>query len=313
MSAVLAPLDFFSLPMQRTCVNVCAAVCGSLSTDDIDSFRASIRPLANLLQSHDARVAEGATVCFERVVMNIGTPCVEAIVDAGVVDALMNIAATEPSRLVVGPAAQTRVIRTLASLCRYSPKLVPTLLLTGVAGTIAMLLSGGTSDADTPAGGSASGSASASASASAAAMSLRTPLSPSASAASAASATAQHSSPEYVAEILSLTSELLPPSFTFSLPRKEFGNIVGDHRLLEKTAPAAESASENGKKKKEKDEDPRAVMVRESPALVQALAELTLPLLVSLFDSAVSTALRRQAIAVIGKVSWCTHARAWKE
>ncbi|KFM26832.1 E3 ubiquitin-protein ligase UPL3 [Auxenochlorella protothecoides] len=94
LAAVLAYLDFFPLSVQRVAVDTAAALCRALGADALEAAAAALPSLLGLLQSQDARLAEGAGRAVARMAERyardrdaLATLCALGLVDeaAGVV------------------------------------------------------------------------------------------------------------------------------------------------------------------------------------------------------------------------------------
>ncbi|KAJ6897410.1 hypothetical protein NC651_023315 [Populus alba x Populus x berolinensis] len=67
LMAVLSYLDFFSTGVQRVSLSTAAKMCKKLPSDAADFVMEAVPLLTNLLQYHDAKVLEHASVCLTRI------------------------------------------------------------------------------------------------------------------------------------------------------------------------------------------------------------------------------------------------------
>ncbi|KAJ6365324.1 hypothetical protein OIU76_030159 [Salix suchowensis] len=67
LMAVLSYLDFFSTGVQRVALSTAANMCKKLPSDAADFVMEAVPLLTNLLQYHDAKVLEHASVCLTRI------------------------------------------------------------------------------------------------------------------------------------------------------------------------------------------------------------------------------------------------------
>ena len=65
--AVLSYLDFFSTGVQRVALSTAADMCKKLPLDAAEFVMEAVPLLTNLLQYHDAKVLEQASVCLTRI------------------------------------------------------------------------------------------------------------------------------------------------------------------------------------------------------------------------------------------------------
>ncbi|KAL0348497.1 UNVERIFIED_CONTAM: E3 ubiquitin-protein ligase UPL3, partial [Sesamum angustifolium] len=67
LMAVLSYLDFFSTGVQRVALSTAANMCKKLPSDAADFVMEAVPLLTNLLQYHDAKVLESASICLTRI------------------------------------------------------------------------------------------------------------------------------------------------------------------------------------------------------------------------------------------------------
>ncbi|KAI3790492.1 hypothetical protein L2E82_03571 [Cichorium intybus] len=73
LMAVLSYLEFFSTGVQRVALSTTANICKKLTSDVADFVIEVVPLLTNLLQYHDAKVLEHASVCLTRIVEAFAT------------------------------------------------------------------------------------------------------------------------------------------------------------------------------------------------------------------------------------------------
>ncbi|KAL6784704.1 hypothetical protein ACKKBF_B02870 [Auxenochlorella protothecoides x Auxenochlorella symbiontica] len=149
LAAVLAYLDFFPLSVQRVAVDTAAALCRALGADALEAAAAALPSLLGLLQSQDARLAEGAGRAVARMAERyardrdaLATLCALGLVDE-VYAVVAARAAGEGGTGGPPPAAFHGLVRLLAQCGAASRHAVaPRLLEAGAAGVGAALLAG---------------------------------------------------------------------------------------------------------------------------------------------------------------------------
>ncbi|KAF2302054.1 hypothetical protein GH714_031917 [Hevea brasiliensis] len=121
LMAVLSYLDFFSTGVQRVALSTAANMCKKLPSDAADFVMEAVPLLTNLLQYHDAKVLEHASVCLTRIAETF---------------------ASSPDKLDELCNHRLGLIRLLSTFASGSPLGAKTLLLLGISGILKDILSG---------------------------------------------------------------------------------------------------------------------------------------------------------------------------
>ncbi|XP_076894958.1 E3 ubiquitin-protein ligase UPL3-like [Bidens hawaiensis] len=270
LMAVLSYLDFFSTGVQRVALSTAANMCKKLPSDAADFVMEAVPLLTNLLQYHDAKVLEHASVCLTRIAEAFAASpdqldelCVHGLVKQAA--SLISINCSGQASL--STSTYTGLIRLLSTCASGSPLGSKTLLLLGISGILKDILSG---------------------SGLVATMSVSPALS---------------RPPEQIFEIVNLANELLPPlpNGTITLPTSS--NVFVKGSLLRKSTAGSSS------KQEESDDSAPEVSAREKlltsqPELLQQFGMDLLPVLIQIYGSSVNAPVRHKSLSVIGKLMY---------
>ncbi|KAG6386395.1 hypothetical protein SASPL_155294 [Salvia splendens] len=272
LMAVLSYLDFFSTGVQRVALATAANMCKKLPSDASDFVMEAVPLLTNLLQYHDAKVLESASICLTRIAEAFASSPekLDELCNHG----LVTQAATLISSSIAGggqaslsTSTYTGLIRLLSTCASGSPLGAKSLLLLGISGILKDILSG-------------SGFASS--------MSVSPALS---------------RPPEQIFEIVNLANELLPPlpQGTISLPVSSSFFMKGS---LPKKGHAGSSNKPEDTNGKIQEVSNREKLLNDQPELLQHFGMDLLPVLVQVYGSSVNGPVRHKCLSVIGKLMY---------
>ncbi|KAF5929917.1 hypothetical protein HYC85_000048 [Camellia sinensis] len=212
LMAVLSYLDFFSTGVQRVALSTAANMCKKLPSDAADFVMEAVPLLTNLLQYHDAKVLEHASVCLTRIAEAFASSPdkLDELCNHGLVAqaaSLISISNSGGGQASLSTPTYTGLIRLLSTCASGSHLGAKTLLLLGISGILKDILSG-------------SGLAS-----------------------SISVSPALNKPPEQIFEIVNLANELLPPlpQGTISLPASTNLFVKGP---LSKKSPVSSSGKQ---------------------------------------------------------------------
>ncbi|KAJ9550431.1 hypothetical protein OSB04_014476 [Centaurea solstitialis] len=266
LMAVLSYLDFFSTGVQRVALSTAANMCKKLPSDAADFVMEAVPLLTNLLQYHDAKVLDYASVCLTRIVEAFAASSdkLDELCNHGLVTQAASLISTSSSgggQASLSPSTYTGLVRLLSTCASGSPLGSKTLLHLGISGILKDILSG---------------------SGVVATMSVSPALS---------------RPPEQIFEIVNLTNELLPPlpQGIISLPAS---SSLFVKLSLSKKSPA-------GKQEETNDEiSVREKLLNEQPELLQQFGLDLLPVLIQIYGSSVNAPVRHKCLSVIGKLMY---------
>ncbi|KAM7260004.1 hypothetical protein ACFE04_015745 [Oxalis oulophora] len=147
LMAVLSYLDFFSTGVQRVALSTAANMCKKLPSDAADYVMDAVPLLTNLLQYHDSKVLEHASVCLTRIAeaFALAPDKLDELCNAGLVTQAASLISTSNSgggQTSLSTPTYTGLIRLLSTCASGSPLGSRTLLLLGISGTLKDILSG---------------------------------------------------------------------------------------------------------------------------------------------------------------------------
>ncbi|KAI3780949.1 hypothetical protein L2E82_10943 [Cichorium intybus] len=265
LMAVLSYLDFFSTGVQRVALSTAANICKKLPSDAADFVMEAVPLLTNLLQYHDAKVLEHASVCLTRIVEAFAASPdkLDELCNHGLVTQAASLISTSSSgggQASLSPSTYTGLIRLLSACASGSPLGSKTLLLLGISGILKDILSG------------------------------------SGHATSMYVSPALSRPPEQIFEIVNLTNELLPPlpQGTISLPSSS--NLFVKGPLIRKS-PGKQEETSGGVPEKEK-------LLTDHPGLLLQFGMDLLPVLIQIYGSSVNAPVRHKCLSVIGKLMY---------
>lgn len=271
LMAVLSYLDFFSTGVQRVALSTAANMCKKLPSDAADFVMEAVPLLTNLLQYHDSKVLEHASICLTRIAEAFASSPdkLDELCNHGLVAQAASLISTSNSgggQASLSTPTYTGLIRLLSTCASGSPLGQKTLLLLGISGILKDILSG---------------------SGLVASMSVSPALS---------------RPPEQIFEMVNLANELLPPlpQGTITLPISS--NILVKGSLLVKKSPASSST---GKQEDARPESSaREKLLNDQPELLQQFGMDLLPVLIQIYGSSVNGPVRHKCLSVIGKLMY---------
>ncbi|MCL7025928.1 hypothetical protein MKW94_009843 [Papaver nudicaule] len=272
LMAVLSYLDFFSTGVQRVALSTAANMCKKLPSDAADFVMEAVPLLTNLLQYHDAKVLEHASVCLTRIAEAFASSPdkLDELCNHGLVAqaaSLISITNSGGGQASLTTPTYTGLIRLLSTCASGSPLGAKTLLLLGVSGTLKDILSGAGLDA-------------------------RLSVSP-----------ALTKPAEQIFEIVNLSDELLPPlpQGTISLPSCSHFSLKGS---IGKKTPSGSSSKQEDADRSVSEVSAREKLLHEQPELLQQFGIDLLPVLVQIYGSSVNSPVRYKCLSVIGKLMY---------
>ncbi|OIT38960.1 PREDICTED: E3 ubiquitin-protein ligase UPL3 [Nicotiana attenuata] len=276
LMAVLSYLDFFSTGVQRVALSTAANMCKKLPSDAADFVMEAVPLLTNLLQYHDAKVLEHASICLTRIAESFASypEKLDELCNHGLVTQAASLISTSNSgggQASLSTSTYTGLIRLLSTCASGSPLGTKTLLLLGISGILKDILSG------------------------------------SGLVASVSVSPALSKPPEQIFEIVNLANELLPPlpQGTISLPTST--------NLLIKGSVVKKSSASGSTKQEETNLSTQEVSAREKllndqPELLQQFGMDLLPVLIQVYGSSVNSPVRHKCLSVIGKLMYFSSA-----
>ncbi|VAH25387.1 unnamed protein product [Triticum turgidum subsp. durum] len=268
--AVLSYLDFFSTGVQRVALSTAANMCRKLPSDASDFVMEAVPLLTNLLNYHDAKVLEHASVCLTRIAESFASSPekLDQLCNYGLVAQAASLIAVSNSagQASLSTLTYTGVIRVLSICASGSPLAAKTLLLHGISGTLKDILS---------CSGLVAG----------------TTVSPTRPA-------------DQMYEIVNLADELLPPlpAGTISLPAHSHVFMKGSSVKKPGSSKQGESASTDIKV------SGREKLLRDQPELLQQFGMDILPTMTQVYGSSVNGPIRHKCLSVIAKLMYYSSA-----
>ncbi|CAI9786403.1 unnamed protein product [Fraxinus pennsylvanica] len=272
LMAVLSYLDFFSTGVQRVALSTAANMCKKLPSDASDFVMEAVPLLTNLLQYHDAKVLEHASICLTRIAEAFATlpEKLDELCNHGLVTqaaALISTSNSGGGQASLSTSTYTGLIRLLCTCASGSPLGAKSLLLLGISGILKDILSG-------------SGLVSS--------MSVSPALS---------------RPPEQIFEIVNLANELLPPlpQGAISLPVSSNLFVKGS---FSKKGPVGGSTKQEDLKGNTQEISAREKLMNDQPELLQQFGMDLLPVLIQIYGSSVNGPVRHKCLSVIGKLMY---------
>ncbi|KAF9622824.1 hypothetical protein IFM89_034059 [Coptis chinensis] len=297
LMAVLSYLDFFSTGVQRVALSTAANMCKKLPSDAADFVMEAVPLLTNLLQYHDSKVLEHASVCLTRIAeafasspekldelcnhglveqaaslisitnsgggqASLSTPTYTVYANSNVV---INYSVSRPCGVTF--FSLQGLIRLLSTCASGSPLGTKTLLHLGISGTLKEILSG------------------------------------SGLIASISVSPALTRPPEQIYEIVNLADELLPP-----LPQGTISLPTCSNFLVKGSGGKKPLASSSGKQEvangTASEVSAREKLFQDQPELLQRFGTDLLPVLIQIYGSSVNGPVRHKCLSVIGKLMY---------
>ncbi|XVE48862.1 hypothetical protein DITRI_Ditri01bG0035900 [Diplodiscus trichospermus] len=276
LMAVLSYLDFFSTGVQRVALSTAANMCKKLPSDAADYVMEAVPLLTNLLQYHDSKVLEHASVCLTRIAEAFASSPdkLDELCNHGLVTQAASLISTSNSgggQASLSSPTYTGLIRLLSTCASGSPLGAKTLLLLGISGILKDILSGSGISANS---------------------SVPPALSRPA---------------EQIFEIVNLANELLPPlpQGTISLPASS--NIFVKGSIVKKS-PASSSVNQEDTHGNAPEVSAREKLLNDQPELLQQFGMDLLPVLIQIYGSSVNSPVRHKCLSVIGKLMYFSSA-----
>ncbi|XP_059314397.1 LOW QUALITY PROTEIN: E3 ubiquitin-protein ligase UPL3-like [Lycium ferocissimum] len=276
LMAVLSYLDFFSTGVQRVALATAANMCKKLPSDASDFVMEAVPLLTNLLQYHDAKVLEHASICLTRIAEAFASypEKLDELCNHGLVTQAASLISTSNSgggQASLSTSTYTGLIRLLSTCASGSPLGTKTLLLLGISGILKDILSG------------------------------------SGLVATVSVSPALSKPPEQIFEIVNLANELLPP-----LPQGTISLPTGTNLLI-KGSTMKKSSSSGSTKQEDTNPSSQEVSAREKllndqPELLQQFGIDLLPVLIQVYGSSVNSPVRHKCLSAIGKLMYFSSA-----
>ncbi|KAK7264195.1 hypothetical protein RJT34_31800 [Clitoria ternatea] len=272
LMAVLSYLDFFSTGVQRVALSTAANMCKKLPPDAADFVMEAVPLLTNLLQYHDSKVLEHASVCLTRIAEAFASSPdkLDELCNHGLVTQAASLISNSSSgggQASLSTPTYTGLIRLLSTCASGSPLGAKTLLLLGISGILKDILAG-------------SG------------VSSNASVSP-----------ALSRPPEQIFEIVNLANELLPPlpHGTISLPI--ILNLFMKGPVVKKS-PAGSSGKQEDTNGNVPEISAREKLLNDQPELLKQFSLDLLPVLIQIYGSSVNGPVRHKCLSVIGKLMY---------
>ncbi|KAI5402306.1 E3 ubiquitin-protein ligase UPL3 [Lathyrus oleraceus] len=272
LMAVLSYLDFFSTGVQRVALSTAANMCKKLPSDAADFVMEAVPLLTNLLQYHDAKVLEHASICLTRIAEAFASSPdkLDELCNHGLVAQAASLISTSSSgggQASLGMSTYTGLIRLLSTCASGSSLGAKTLFLLGISGILKDILSGSGVSSD------------------------------------ASVSPALNRPADQIFEIVNLANELLPPlpQGTMSLP--VISNVVLKGPDV-KRSPASSSGTQEDPTEIVHEISAREKILNDQPELLQQFEMDLLPVLMQIYGSSVNGSVRNKCLSVIVKLMY---------
>ena len=145
--AVFSYLDFFSTGVRKVALSTTANMCKKLHSDAADFVMEVVPLLTNLLQYHDAKALEYASICLTQIAEAFASSPdkIDELCNHGLVAQAASLISTSSSgggQASLGMSTYTGLIRLLSTCASGSSLGAKTLFLLGVGGILKDILSG---------------------------------------------------------------------------------------------------------------------------------------------------------------------------
>ncbi|KAJ1277415.1 hypothetical protein BS78_04G002400 [Paspalum vaginatum] len=271
LMAVLSYLDFFSTGVQRVALSTAANICRKLPSDASEFVMNAVPLLTNLLNHHDSKVLEHASVCLTRIAEAFAhhPDKLDELCNHGLVAQAASLISVGNSsgQASLSTSTYTGLIRLLSICASGSLLAVKTLLLLGISGTLKDILSGS---------GLISG----------------TSVSP-----------ALTRPADQVFEIVSLADDLLPHMSTRIITLPTYY-----HAYKGSSTKKPASVKQDGAGSAENERSGRERLLREHPELLQQFGMDLLPTMTQVYGSSVNAPIRHKCLSIIGKLMYYSSA-----
>ncbi|KAK7409762.1 hypothetical protein VNO78_00055 [Psophocarpus tetragonolobus] len=272
LMAVLSYLDFFSTGVQRVALSTAANMCKKLPPDAADFVMEAVPLLTNLLQYHDSKVLEHASICLTRIAEAFASSPdkLDELCNHGLVTQAASLISTSSSgggQASLSTSTYTGLIRLLSTCSSGSPLGAKTLLLLGISGILKDILSGSS-------------------------VSSNNSVSP-----------ALNRPADQIFEIVNLANELLPPlpQGTISLPVSSNLFVKGS---VARKSPSGSSGIQEDTNGNVHEISAREKLLNDQPELLQQFGMDLLPVLMQIYGASVNGPVRHKCLSVIGKLMY---------
>ncbi|XP_047332600.1 E3 ubiquitin-protein ligase UPL3-like isoform X2 [Impatiens glandulifera] len=267
LMAVLSYLDVFSTRVQLVALSIAANMCKKIPSDAADFVMEAVPLLTNLLQYHNAKVLEHASICLIQIVEAFAS-CpdrLDELCNHGLVTQAASLISTSNSgggQASLSSSTYTGLIRLISTFASGSSLGAKSLLLLGISGILKDILSGSGMVAN---------------------MSISPALS---------------RPPEQILEIVNLANELLPPlpQGTVSLPSST--------NLLIKGSFSRKSSKHEDTNGSTDEISAREKLLNDQPELLQQFGVDLLPVMVQIYGSGVNSPVPNRCLSIIGKLMY---------
>ncbi|CAM0907851.1 unnamed protein product [Alopecurus aequalis] len=271
LMAVLSYLDFFSTGVQRVALSTAANMCRKLPSDASDFVMEAVPLLTNLLNYHDTKVLEHASVCLTRIAEAFASSPekLDELCNHGLVAQAAGLVSVSNSagQASLSTLTYTGIIRILSICASGSPLAAKTLLLHGFSGTLKDILSGSGLVAGTTVSPT-----------------LTRPA-------------------DQMYEIVNLADALLPP-----LPVGII-SLPASHVLMKGSSIRRPASSKHGEAASLDTElSGREKLLRDQPELLQQFGMDILPTMTQVYGSSVNGSIRHKCLSVIAKLMYYSSA-----
>ncbi|KAE9593379.1 putative aminoacyltransferase, E1 ubiquitin-activating enzyme [Lupinus albus] len=272
LMAVLSYLDFFSTGVQRVALSTAANMCKKLPSDAADFVMEAVPLLTNLLQYHDSKVLEHASVCLTRIAEAFASSPdkLDELCNHGLVTQAASLISTSSSgggQASLSTSTYTGLIRLLSTCASGSPLGAKTLLLLGISGI------------------------------------LKDTLSDSGVSSNSSVSPALSRPPDQIFEIVNLANELLPP-----LPQGIISLPVSLNLFVKGPLVKKSHAGSSGKQEETNGNvteiSAHEKLLNDQPELLQQFEMDLLPVLIQIYGSSVNGPVRHKCLSVIGKLMY---------
>ncbi|KAJ8512361.1 hypothetical protein OPV22_002795 [Ensete ventricosum] len=275
LMAVLSYLDFFSTGVQRVALSTAANMCKKLPSDAADFVMEAVPLLTNLLNYHDSKVVEHASICLTRIAEAFASSPdkIDELCNHGLVAQAAGLISLSNSggQASLSTSTYTGILRLLSTCASGSPLAAKTLLLSGISATLRDILL---------CSGLVSGSS--------VAPSLTRP-------------------PEQVYVIVNLVDELLPsvPQGTISLPLPSNILVKGSAAKNALPSSSGQHAEPNGTTS---EVSAHGKLLQDQPELLEQFGMDLLPVLIQVYSSSINGPVRHKCLSTIGKLMFFSSA-----
>ncbi|XP_077221227.1 E3 ubiquitin-protein ligase UPL3-like [Tasmannia lanceolata] len=271
LMAVLSYLDFFPTGVQRVALSTAANMCKKLPADAADFVMEAVPLLTNLLQYHDSKVLDHASVCLTRIAEAFASSPekLDELCNHGLIAQAASLITISNSggQASLSTPTYTGLIRLLSTCASGSPLGAKTLLLVGISGILKDILSGPGLVAN---------------------ISVSPALTRPA---------------EQIFEIVNLADELLPPLPQGIILLPTCSNFLVKGSAVKKY-PASSSSNQEDTNGIIAEVSAREKLLHDQPEILLQFGMDLLPVLIQIYGSSVNGPVRLKCLSVIGKLMY---------